>query len=224
LITGPTGPAGAGGGGSFSWATAPTGSSATGAAGSLAYDASYLYIATAANTWKRALLSGPFGFTGTFTAIPLMTSATSPSGTASASAILTTGLEAWHAFDKATVTSDDSFYASPSSASGNWVQYDFGAEVYSRIGGYTITSRNNATHGVSSNGQSQAPVAWTLAGSNDGTTFTTIDTRTSQSFTQAETRTFTLSSPAEYRVFRWTWTTSPGAGAVVIPKIQLVTP
>jgi hypothetical protein len=221
MVTGPTGPSG---GGSFSWATAPTGSNATGVAGSIAYDASYFYIATAANTWKRALLSSPFGFTGTFTAIPIMTAASAPSGTASASAILQAGLDAFKAFNKATVSADDNFYASPNPAADSWVQYDFGADIYSRIGGYTITSRNNATHGVSSDGASQAPVAWTLAGSNDGTTFTTIDTRTSQSFTQAETRTFTLSSPAEYRVFRWTWTTSPGGGAVVLPKIQLVAP
>jgi hypothetical protein len=153
-----------------------------------------------------------------------MTSATSPSGTASASAILGSGLEAWHAFDKTTVTADDSFYASPNPAWGNFVQYDFGADVTSGIGGYTLTSRTSYAYGNSGSAQSQAPTQWTLSGSNDGSTFTTIDTRTGQSFTEGQTRTFTLASPAEYRYFRWTWTASPTGGPVVVPKIQLVAP
>jgi hypothetical protein len=57
MVTGPTGPAGAGGGGSFSWATAPANSASTGAAGAIAYDANYFYVATSANYWKRTLLS-----------------------------------------------------------------------------------------------------------------------------------------------------------------------
>ncbi|NBW16821.1 MAG: hypothetical protein EBR82_53475, partial [Caulobacteraceae bacterium] len=180
----------------------------------------YLYVCTAASTWRRTLLST----WSTFLAIPTMTSATSPSGTASASAILGSGLEAWHAFNKATVTADDDFYASANPASGNWVQYDFGAGVTSGIGGYTITSRTSYAYGNSASAQSQAPTAWTLSGSNDGTTFTTIDTRTGQSFTEGQTRTFTLSSSAEYRYYRWTWTASPAGGPVVVPKLQLVAP
>jgi hypothetical protein len=157
-----------------------------------------------------------------FRAIPILTSATS-SGVASASAILSGGLDAWRAFDKATVTSDDTFYASPSPASGNWLQYDFGADVYSNIGGYSITPRYLASYGDSGTGVSQTPASWTLSCSNDGTNFTTVDTRNSpQSFSYGQARTFTLSSPVNYRVFRWTWTSSPAGGAVIVPKIQLV--
>jgi hypothetical protein len=159
-----------------------------------------------------------------FVAIPLMTSATAPSGTASASAILSTGLDAWRAFDKATVPNDGTFYASPSPADGNWIQYDFGSGSASGIGGYTITSRNLSGYGDSSSGLSQVPSAWTLSGSSDGTAFTTLDTRTSESFTQGQTRTFTLSASAAYRIYRWTWTATPSGGAVIVPKIQLVAP
>ena len=218
-VPGPTGPAGAGGGGSFSWASVPSGPTGAGSAGSIAYDSAYFYVATATNTWRRAALST----WSLFRAIPIMTSATAPSGTASASAILGAGLEAWHAFDKETVTSDDNFYGSPSPADGSWLQYDFGADNASLIGGYAITTRNSG-YGNSGSALSQAPTAWTLAGSNDGTTFTTIDTLTSQSFTAGQTRTFTLSLPAQYRVYRWTWTATPAGGAVVLPKIQLVAP
>jgi len=159
---------------------------------------------------------------GTFRAIPTLTSATS-SGEASASAILGSGLDAWRAFDKATVTSDSTFYGSPSPSTGSWIQYDFGAGVTSTIGGYTITSRYLAGYGDSGDSGSQCPKSWTLSGSSDGSSFTVIDTRAStQAFTYGQTRTFTLSSSATYRVFRWTWTSDANGGAVVIPKIQLV--
>jgi hypothetical protein len=160
----------------------------------------------------------------TFAPIPLMTSATAPSGTASASAILGAGLDAWRAFDKATVPNDGTFYGSPSPATNSWIQYDFGVGSASGIGGYTITSRNLSSYGDSSSGLSQVPSAWTLSGSSDGTTFAVIDTRTEESFTPGQTRTFTLSAPAAYRVFRWTWTANPAGGAVIVPKIQLVAP
>lgn len=49
---------GSGGGGSgLSWSSVPASATATGTAGSIAYDGSYLYVATAANTWVRAALS-----------------------------------------------------------------------------------------------------------------------------------------------------------------------
>lgn len=37
--------------------TAPASAAATGTAGTWAYDASYIYVCVAANTWKRAALS-----------------------------------------------------------------------------------------------------------------------------------------------------------------------
>jgi len=48
---------GTGGGGSFSWSSVPASVTATGSAGSLAYDSSYLYVATGTNFWRRAGLS-----------------------------------------------------------------------------------------------------------------------------------------------------------------------
>jgi hypothetical protein len=48
---------GGGGGGGMTWASAPASASASGTAGQLAYDADYLYLATATNTWKRTALS-----------------------------------------------------------------------------------------------------------------------------------------------------------------------
>jgi len=159
-----------------------------------------------------------------FRAIPVLTSATS-SGVASASATLNTQLQAWRAFDKTTIN-DNTYYASPGNCVGHWIQYDFGSGVYSNIGGYSITSRYNTEYGDSTYGESQAPVSWTFSGSNNGTDFVVLDTRTNyQSFTSnGQPRTFTLSAAANYRIFRWTWTANTPSTAVVIPKLQLVSP
>jgi hypothetical protein len=134
-------------------------------------------------------------------------------------------LEAWHAFDKATIN-DDTYYASPAPCVGNWIQYDFGSGVYSNIGGYSITSRYNTAYGDSTYGNSQAPVSWTFSGSNNATDFVVLDTRTNyQSFTSnGQPRTFTLSAAANYRIFRWTWTANTNSTAVVLDKLQLVSP
>jgi hypothetical protein len=50
------------GAGALSWAerassSAPATATSTGRAGQVAYDASYIYICTATNTWRRALIS-----------------------------------------------------------------------------------------------------------------------------------------------------------------------
>jgi len=155
-----------------------------------------------------------------FVPIPIMTSATSPSGTASESGTLTGSSFAWKAMDKATASGDTTFYAAPSPSTNAWAQYDYGYTV--SIGGYSLTSRQ-----LSPFGRTQAPSQWTFSGSTDGTTFTTIETRSiaESSWAEAgETKTFMLASPATYRAFRWTWNSNPSAGAVVLPKVQMLAP
>jgi len=153
--------------------------------------------------------------TSSFVPIPVMTSATTPSGTVSDSGILSAGLESWRAFDKAVVVGDTTFYASPANTNNSWIQYDYGFNV--TINGYQITSRQ-----VYPYGSTQAPPSWTFAGSADGSSFTTVDTRTAQTWlVDGQVKSFTLSQTARYRYWRWTWTTIPLASAVVLPKIQL---
>jgi hypothetical protein len=217
MVTGPTGPAGAGGGGSFSWANVPSGATGTASAGSLAYDSLYLYIAVAANTWKRTLLTA-WGYF----AIPTMTSANAPSGVASASSVLNSGLEAWQAFDKTTV-SETTFYASGNAGAPQWLQYDF-VSAKSDINGYSLSNRTASPYHLAptQDAQGQAPSEWTFAGSDDGVTFTTLDTRSTVTWdSQGMTKTYTLSAPASYRMYRWTWTQVPVSNVVSITKAQV---
>jgi hypothetical protein len=57
LPRGDKGDTGAGGGGSFSWASVPATSAASGTAGEIAYDSSYFYVCVASNSWRAAALS-----------------------------------------------------------------------------------------------------------------------------------------------------------------------
>ena len=191
------------------WVSAPASATASGAAGQIAYDGSYFYVCTATNTWGRTALASWVSFTP----IPVMTSATSPAGVVSDSGVLEEATPSWRAFDKSTVSGDTVFYASPIPAAGNWIQYDFGFQ--SAANGYQITSRQSAPFG-----STQAPPSWTVSGSNDGSSFTTIDTRSGQTWNSSgEQKSFTFSATAVYRYWRWTW----GAHdtTIVIPKIQL---
>lgn len=74
-------------------------------------------------------------------------------------------------------------------ASSAWIQYQFpGTNAY-RVDTYTLTSGNDAP--------GRDPRSWTLSGSNDGSTWTTVDTESSQTWTwRRQTRVFGVNTPA----------------------------
>lgn len=80
------------------------------------------------------------------------------------------------------------------SAVVTWAQYDFGSGVTETIRRYRLTSGDSVT---------EDPRDWTLKGSNNGTDFTVLDTRTGQSFAnRAETQEYRVASPGAYRYYR----------------------
>lgn len=70
--------------------------------------------------------------------------------------------------------------------------------------GYTIQADNA--------GSPEYPTAWEVQGSNDETTWTTIDTKTGQIFTTNESKTFSISSTAQYQYFRIQFTAGNASG------------
>jgi len=99
---------------------------------------------------------------------PIMTSNTAPAGVASASSVIAAGYEAWKAFDNVIATGAGDWVAT-AGAFPSWLQYQFAtAQV---IKAYRITTRNETNFPLS-------PRSWTFAGSNDGSTWTTLDTQT----------------------------------------------
>jgi hypothetical protein len=74
-----------------------------------------------------------------------------------------------------------------------------------RAGMYTLTSSTTADD----------PAGWILKGSNDGTDWTTLDTRTNEKFTwRTQTRAFTIANPGSYRYYRVKFKSTTGATAL----------
>lgn len=143
-----------------------------------AYDAS--------NDWYRPTS------TGGASQIPAMTSATTAGVTVSASNTNTgAGLQVWYAADKSASTA----WVTNNSITAGWWQVDFGAGNGKTCNSYSILNRSGAFN--------QVPSAWVLEGSNDGTNFTALDTRSGETaWTDGVVRNFTISSPANYRYYR----------------------
>ena len=67
----------------------------------------------------------------------------------------------------------------------------------------------------------QQPTAWTLSGSNDGTVWTTLDTRTGQSLaTNVFSSPYTFSNSTAYKVYRFNFTAGTG-GIVNMGEIEI---
>src|SRR5581483_2287340 len=82
-----------------------------------------------------------------------------------------------------------------------WVQYQAPASYV--VTNYTITSANDYPE--------RDPLNWTLQGSNDGATWTTIDTRTNEDFpNRFQTRTFSFSNTTGYVYYRFNMTNNSG--------------
>lgn len=123
-------------------------------------------------------------------AIPVMTSNTAPSGVASASTVGVTA--AWNAFDgiKAFVTGNPAIWTWQSTAIPAWIQYQFPAAKI--ITGYKIWSYSTG----------HAPKDFIFQGSNDGTTWTDLDTHTSIPWYTNEAKLFLFTNTTAYLYYR----------------------
>lgn len=119
--------------------------------------------------------------------IPVMTSNTKPSGTASASSEYNANTPAWKAFDDDTATQWTSASETKSTGGTAWLQYDFGYAVRPTLMTYKVTGSYRAK-------------AYSLLGSNDGSGFTELSAGTLPN--SVNVFTVTLNTLQRYRVFR----------------------
>ena len=83
----------------------------------------------------------------------------------------------------------------------------------SKVVTYTITNGANGAD----------PKAWKLEGSNNGSSWTTLDTRNGQSFTWAnQTRPFQVANPGSYSVYRLSITATATADKPQVSEIELL--
>ena len=94
----------------------------------------------------------------------------------------------------------------------SWAQYtlDAPAEVIK----YALTSANDAPE--------RDPRDWTLSGSTDGTTWTTVDTRAGETFAERfQTRTYTVADPGPFTIYRLDITGHPSGNLTQLADLEL---
>jgi fibronectin type 3 domain-containing protein len=94
----------------------------------------------------------------------------------------------------------------------NWLQYDFGAGNAQVVKRYTINVADVAA---------RDPKDWTFLGSQDGSTWTTLDTRSNQTFPNRLRNIYDLGNTTAYRYYRLDITSSNGAGGVAVGDLGL---
>jgi len=130
--------------------------------------------------------------------VPTMTSNILPSGTSSASNEVNPGEGAWRAFDKAATEWT-------ANATSGWIQYDFGSGNSRIVTSYAVTGAGEIN---------RSPHTFNLAGSNNGSSWTTLDTQTAvPAWTASERRVYAFSNTTAYRYYRVTISSNKGNGS-----------
>lgn len=149
----------------------------------------------------------------TTTAVPKMTSNTSPSGRAFAKDIYNIGFDAWYAFNQA---DDLEGYSSQKDSGGvGFLGYEFDKPII--ILKYAV--RNSA--GTSSYFE-KMPKDWTFEGSNDGVKWHILDTQKNQSWTTVLTdKEYAIKKPNKYKMYRLNWTANNGYSYTIVNELKL---
>jgi predicted alpha-1,2-mannosidase len=93
-----------------------------------------------------------------------------------------------------------------------WVEFEF-SEAFAAVH-YALTSANDAA--------GRDPKDWTLSGSNDGTTWTKLDTRSGQDFAERfQTNEYRFSNTTAYRHYRLDFTANHGDDLLQLAEVQL---
>ena len=95
-----------------------------------------------------------------------------------------------------------------------WLRYDFGAGKAQTVRRYAVINGDVAN---------RDPKTWTFQGSNDGSTWTTLDTQSNQAFlTRPHANTYTIGNAAAYRYYQIDVTANNGGGALAIAELALL--
>ncbi len=148
--------------------------------------------------------------------IPAMTSPTEPSGVASASGEDAT-YQAYGAFDGNKPVGggipQNQVWDLAGPSFPVWLQYDFPAAQTVRH--YEVTGYGN------SSGFGSPPKDWTFQGSNDGSTWTDLDTVAGANFFSGETKKYLVDTPSPYLSYRLLITAGKSAGYVGVIELAM---
>lgn len=141
--------------------------------------------------------------------IPIMTSNTS-NGVAFGSGILNATYDFFKAFDKNVAT------AWCSNSTISHLGYNFNKNTY--LNAYSLTCRN-----LNADDLTSMVSSWTFEGSNDGISWTVLDTQNGHTWTKSQEKTFNLSTLVNYSQYRVNITANNGyAGVSSIGEFNLI--
>jgi autotransporter-associated beta strand protein len=167
----------------------------------------YYYVVTATNS------AGESGNSMADSVSPQLTMVNvAVGGAATASADdATDGNGAAQAFDGNPGTKWINNYA----GTNGWLQYDLGPFIRQTVQRYALTSAGDVP--------GRDPAAWQFLASNDGSTWTTLDTQTNQGFPYREqTLTYPLGNTNAYRFYRLNITANNGTNAIQLSELALL--
>ena len=170
-------------------------------------------------TWAAAIIASDYAdYIISFTSVPKMTGANTPSGEASAGNIYGSGYAGWKVFDRATSAGDGTYWFTTANppASNRWVQYDFGFDII-------LTEVQISNNGTSSN-RSYFVRNFKIQGSSDGVTFTDIYSGTadnSKNWPNYDKHVINDNS-TPYRYYRLLATSTYTDGFVLIEELQFI--
>ena len=99
----------------------------------------------------------------------------------------------------------------------DWLQYRFPSGKRYPLSRYILTSGNDVP--------ARDPVSWQVQGSNDGTNWTTLDTRTGQSFpARLQAYTYDIPLTAAYEYYRLNITANGGDVGIQLTELQFLSP
>jgi len=100
------------------------------------------------------------------------------------------------------------------SVSAAWVRFNYGPGAAQTVVGYVLTSANDTP--------TRDPKNWQFQGSNDGSSWTTLDTRTGETFSaRFQAKGYTFSNATAYQYYRLNVTLNSGATAVGVQMSEL---
>lgn len=148
--------------------------------------------------------------------IPTMTSATAPSGVASASGNYNATYAEWKAFNHMNAVYADSWLNPAAAGQVGWLQYQF--PTASIVTGYAVTSQNDVA--------SYQPKTWTFKGSNNGTTWVTLGTQTNVTdwaATPNVRKVFGFANATAYAYYRLDITASNDGVHIGVGELEMMT-
>lgn len=152
------------------------------------------------------------------TQTPTMTDYTTAGVTMSASSELDANRAAWRAGDGIVASGDGNKVWCSTAGQTGWLQVDFGSGSSIAIDTYKLTA---GVSGWSHN--THAPKTWTFQGSNNGSSWTTLDTRTNVAAWSAnEERTYSFSNSTAYRYYRLNVTATGSGSYILVAEMVLI--